>query len=300
MEHYKNFIGAAMAAALFLSAPYVIKAGTGAEIIAKANDSFAFDIYAAVSKNEAGKNIFISPYSISAAFTMCYEGAAGETAAQIGKVFYFPADIKEMRNGYLEMQTEINRKNTGYELSSANSIWPQTGYGFLKRYTDTVKKYYGGNAEEVDYAGNRQDAISRINKWTAINTKDKITTIVDEDSVNELTRMVLVNAVYFKGSWLEKFDKERTMPMDFYTPGRGTVKTDMMNTKREFNYGEFDGIKVLELPYAGGVMSMIVVLPDSNDTSKLEASLTYDVFMKWVNLLQKTKVAVAIQRLMIV
>lgn len=296
MEKIVKLIKAALIAVVFLSVSPFIKAGAWPGIIAKANDSFNFDIYAAISKSEAGKNIFISPYSISAAFSMCYEGAAGETAAQMGKVFYFPADKETLRKGYLSLQAEINRKHEGYELSGANSIWPQKGYGFLNRYIDTVKKYYGGNAEEVDYAGNKEAAINMINEWAAINTKDKITSIVDDDSVNELTRMVLVNAVYFKGSWLEKFDKARTRKMDFHIPGRVAVKTDMMNTEREFNYGEFDGTKVIELPYAGGGISMIVALPDGNDTAKLEASLTYDIFMEWVNSLQKTKVVVALPK----
>jgi serpin B len=281
---------------LFLSVASGSNAGSDVTVIADANNRFAFAAYADLSKTEAEKNIFISPYSISTALAMTYEGAQGETALQMMKVFHFPEDINSLRQGYSGIQKILNAKNTYYDLSSANSLWPQKGCEFLKNYLETVEKYYGGKAEVVDYAGGKAEAIQKINTWTSKQTKEKIPEIIGENDVDELTRLVLVNAIYFKGSWKSKFDPKMTRKSNFYVAGDKKIQTDMMNNEGKFNYAELEGLKVLELPYVGDDISMIVALPNGHDIAKLEASLSYEVFKKWQAALEEQKVEVSLPK----
>ena len=239
----------------------------------------------------AGKNIFISPYSISCALAMTYEGARENTAAQMRKALDIPGDISALREGYLKLQEDINKGGKNYELSSANSIWPQKGFKFLPDFTGAVLKYYGGAAEEVDYAADKAGAMSRINKWTSDRTNKKIPEIVGEDSVNEMTRLVLVNAVYFKGSWAAAFDPKKTVEMDFNGP-KGAEKAMMMRNEGRYMYGEAAGVKLLEMPYKGDELSMLVVLPDGRDLSGLEAELSAKLISSWRRKMSLEKVDV--------
>src|ERR1035441_1560167 len=128
-------------------APDAVK---GPSEIAAANNKFAFDLYSDLRESEKGKNLFISP-----SLAMTYEGADKTTADQMRKVFYFPANRDALRQGYSSLIQSINQGSKYYELSTANSLWPQAGYGFSKDYLGAIKKYYGGNAEEVNYSGNK-------------------------------------------------------------------------------------------------------------------------------------------------
>jgi serpin B len=281
---------------IFLDVVPEIRAGRDAVMIADANNKFAFSVYADLARSEAGKNIFISPYSIATALAMTYEGAAGETAAQIQKVFHFPPDINGMHQGYFEMQNILNAPNKDYDLLSANSLWPQKGWEFSTQYLDAVEKYYGGKAELVDYYGQKAAAIYKINSWTSNRTKKKIPEILGGDDVDELTRLVLVNAVYFKGSWKSKFDPKSTRKSSFYTGGNIKTQTDMMRLEGQFKFAELEGLKILELPYAGNDISMMVALPDGHDISKLEASLSDQEFKKWQAALMERKVDVSLPK----
>jgi serpin B len=285
-----------MIAMLFLSVAPEVKAGGDVTVTADANNRFAFAVYADLNKSEGKNNIFISPYSISSALAMTYEGANGETAAQMMKVFHFPKDINSLRQGYFGMQEILNAKNKAYDLLSANSLWPQKGCEFSKQYLETVEKYYGGKAELVDFAAAKAEAIHKINSWTSKQTKEKIPEIIGDKDVDELTRLVLVNAIYFKGSWKAKFDPKMTRKSNFYAYGNEKIQTDMMNSEGEFNYAELEGLKVLELPYAGDDVSMIVALPYGHDIAKLEASLSYEVFKKWQSVLEEQKVEVSLPK----
>jgi len=281
--------------ALLAAAP-CFSAANDVSVTAQANNEFAFDIYARLNRAEADKNIFISPYSISTAMAMTYEGVSGTTADEMMKVMHFPDSLTGLRLGYSGMQGILNAKDRKYELSSANSIWPQTGYKFSDNFLEALDKFYGGKAELVDYAGNKAGAISRINGWTAKNTKGKIPEIIGEDDVNELTRLVLVNAVYFKGAWEKSFDQKKTVKADFTGVNDKKVKADMMNTQGRFMYAESGGAQVLELPYAGGDISMIVVLPGDGDIIKLETSMTAGKFNEWLSELSEQKVNVSMPK----
>jgi serpin B len=285
-----------MVALFILSVTPEVKAGGDVTITADANNRFAFAVYAGLNKSEAKSNIFISPYSISSALAMTYEGANGETAAQMMKVFHFPKDFNSLRQGYFGMQEILNAKNKAYDLLSANSLWPQKGCEFSKQYLEAVEKYYGGKADLVDFAGGKAEAIYKINKWTSTKTKEKIPEIIGDKDIDELTRLVLVNAIYFKGSWKSKFDPNMTRKSNFYAYGDKKIQTDTMNSVEKFNYAELEGLKVLELPYAGDDVSMIIALPEGHDLSKLEASLSHEEFKKWQASLSEQKIEVSLPK----
>lgn len=293
-----SFIGCVLIPLYMVSLSPVFGAENKTLTVAEANNRFAFDLYRNLSKGEKNKNIFISPFSISSALAMTYEGADRETAVQMRKVLYFPEDKKLLRKGYLELGKSINRPDKGYELSTANSLWPQKGYPFLKDYLQTVEQTYGGKTEEVDYGTliSRADAVQKINSWTSGQTKSKIPEIIAPDDLNELTRLVLVNAVYFKGSWTKAFKPANTRKMDFYSQGSGKITVDRMNQEGEFPYAQFQDLSVLELPYFGQDLCMLVVLPNERDPAKAEASLSVEAFHEWLTALNPTKIKVSLPK----
>ena len=266
---------------------------------AESNNSFAFSLYSGLSKTEAGKNIFISPYSISTAIAMTYEGAGNTTAAQMRQALRFPEDTAVLRAGNMEILADMARKDKGYELSAANSLWPQDGLILLKEFTGNVEKYYGGTAEAVDYVKDRQKAVDKINWWTSKKTNGKISNIVKPTDVNALTRLILVNAIYFKGTWQTGFKAAMTKKSDFYTSENSKKTVDMMNQEGNFRYALDKDTQVIELPYAGKDISMLVALPAGRDISKLEAAISYETFKKWTAALRNVKVNVSLPKFLV-
>jgi serpin B len=263
---------------------------------ARANNAFAFEIFSPLCAQKEGKNVFISPYSISCALAMTYEGAAKNTAAQMKAVMKFPDGKDALKAGYFGILEILNKKNAAYQLASANSLWPQKGFDFSKDYMAVIEKYYGGKAEPVDFAGDKPGALSKINGWTSKKTADKIPEILGPDDVNELTRMVLVNAIYFKGTWSERFEKKNTKKADFHVSAGKKIKTNMMNAEKSFGYAELDGVKALEMDYNGDGLSMMLFMPASKEGSFAKGQLSLASFERWRAALSRTKVIVSIPK----
>jgi serpin B len=243
----------------------------GVSDVVEGNNQFAFDLYNYVDDG----NVFYSPYSISTALAMTYEGANGNTAAQMAEVMHYPDDMK---NDYAFLYNAFN-VNEDYKLYTANALWMQEDYGFLPDYVDTVMNYYGGEANYVDYVTNANGATDEINDWVEDKTNNKIKDIIPDGQLNELTRLVLTNAIYFKGDWLKEFEKSNTYDANFYLDDGSTTTVDMMrNSEEEFGYYENDDVQVLEMLYEGEELSMLVVLPKEGDVE-----LTLDNFEEWRN-----------------
>ena len=176
------------------------------QAVKNANE-IAFSFY---RKKAAGKegNFFFSPYSMRAAFAMAREGAKGETAAEMDKVFSFPSDNAAMQ---IEMNTIAEaaaQAAQGSIFSDANSFWAHNNYKFLPEYVSALKKHYNAAAENADFVTNAEGARKKINSWTSDKTNGIIKELLAKGSVDPLTRLVLVNAVYFKGTWQKAFDKK--------------------------------------------------------------------------------------------
>jgi serpin B len=256
--------------------------------IVEANNRFAFDLYSQYKSDEG--NVFFSPYSISSALAMTYEGAKGKTAEEIKAVFHFP-ESSVMRSGFAAANAEINKKDKKYELRSANALWAQKDYSFLPEYFNVVEEYYGGKVTNLDFSEKTEESRLTINKWVEEQTNNKIKDLIPQGAIDSLTRLVLTNAVYFKGTWVKQFNKSRTTEKDFRVGVGKTVRTDMMSMFDErFNYTETDTLQILELPYDGGDLSMIILLPKNDDITSLESSLTAEKLADWRNALQENKI----------
>lgn len=266
--------------------------------VTDANNQFAFDYYGKlISKDDS--NVFFSPFSISAAFVMTYEGAKGQTAEQIRSVFYFPDNIDLIRKEYKAIFSDINKKNKGYELNSANALWAQQDYKFSKDYFENTENYYGGKATNLDFKKNPKESASTINEWVENQTNNKIRNLISPDAINEGTKLILTNAVYFKGEWIKKFNKIFTEEEDFRTANDGVVKTQMMRLtggEAIFNYAENINLQILEMPYSGNELSALFILPKSDNLKKLESILSTKNLSDWKNNMKEQQVKVYIPR----
>ena len=238
----------------------------GIQQVVNANNQFAFELYSDLDKSTS-ENIFFSPYSISAALAMTYEGAKGQTADEMKSVFHFPEN-NLLRPNFAAIYNEINRGNEAYELRTGNALWIQQDYPFLQDYTSRVEKYYGGKAANLDFAGETEKSRQTINGFIEEQTNDKIKDLLPTGSLNALTRLVLTNAIYFKGTWEWEFDKSDTRDQDFKITSTNIVKTPMMYMdpdKARFNYADIGKLQILELPYKGEKISMLILLPKQGE-----------------------------------
>lgn len=260
--------------------------------IAAATNQFAFSAYGTLSAN--GGNIFFSPYSIESALAMVYEGAAGKTAEEIQSVFGFPTATTSRRAGFASLYNRFNAATTT-TLRVANALWAQNGFDFLADYLATVKNFYGGAATNLDFKNDTEGARQTINSWVAQKTNDKIQDLFAQGVLNDMTRLVLTNAVYFKGTWAKTFDKSLTSVQEFHVDSVESVQAPFMQMTGEaaqFPYADTPDAQVLELPYAGDQLSMLIVLPTTQDLSALENSLSPAKLASWQAALSKQRVDV--------
>lgn len=263
--------------------------------VTEANNKFALDFYGYLNEEQPG-NIFFSPFSISVALAMTYEGARGQTAEEIKKVFHYPDDINVLRQGYADIICLINRKDKNYELSTANALWAHQDYYLLPDFIEAVEKYYGGKVTNLDFVHDSENSRLTINNWVEEQTRNKIKNLIPQGVINQLTRLVLTNAIYFKGNWKKQFPKSNTREDDFKITADKTIKVPMMSiTGSRFNYTENQDLQLLELPYVDREMSMLILLP-KGDLSKAEPYLEVEKFEELKNKLQEAEVDVYLPR----
>ena len=244
------------------------------------NSSFSLDLYQLLREEDG--NIFFSPYSISVALAMTYGGARGDTESQMARVLHFDLNREYLHAAFSALQEKLAEAETagGVQLKIANSLWPHVGYPFLKSYLDLVLKYYGVSITAVDYVHDTEGARQTINAWVEKKTETKIRDLIPKGILDRLTRLVLTNAIYFKGDWAAQFDPDKTRRDDFWSPQKQT-KVPMMTCKGEYRYKETSELQILELPYAGDKLSMLVLLPREKDgLPNLERQLTPDFLSK--------------------
>jgi len=275
-------------------------AGEGAWM-GEANNAFAADLYARLAA-QAG-NLFFSPNSIETALAMTCAGARGETAAQMAKVLHLPAKADAVHKDFGAFLKELNAekgadgKPRGYQLSAANALWGQKGYAFLPEFLDLTKTCYGAGLSELDFQTNTEGARQTINAWVEKETKDKIKDLIAPGILSPMTRLVLTNAVYFKGTWADQFQPAATKDQPFFLGGAGQVDCPLMHRKGRYAFKEGDGFAALQLPYKGGELSMIVLLPNAVDgLPKLEKDLTSANLAAWLQGFERGEVVVTLPR----
>jgi len=244
------------------------------------NDAFASDLYAQLSKKPG--NVFYSPASISTALAMTYAGARGDTAKQMAKTMHFDLASNELHEAFgalLQRLDSSAASGKNPELRVANRLFGQTGMPIEKAFATVTHDRYAADVELLDFKKAADASRKTINTWVDGKTNSKIKDLMPEGSVNADTRLVLVNAIYFKGTWASQFTKTETKDEPFALSSTSTKKVPTMHQTLHAKYAETSDAQVLSLPYksadADHALSMVIVLPKTSDgLSKLEGGFT--------------------------
>ncbi|NXN95707.1 SPB10 protein, partial [Rhinopomastus cyanomelas] len=303
------------------------------ELLNKANTSFALDFFKHECQEDADKNIFFSPWSISSALAAVYLGAKGNTADQMAKVLHFnkaegarnvtttirmqvysrteehlsnrracfqKTEVGKSDNvhvGFKALNFEINQPTKNYLLKSVNQLYGEKSLPFSKEYLQLAKKYYSAEPQSVDFVGAADEIRREINFNVENQTEGKIQNLLPPGSVDSLTRLVLISALYFKGNWATKFEADATRQRPFRINTHTSKPVPMMYVSDKFNSNYIESVQtdVLELPYVNDDLSMFILLPsDVTGLPKLERELTFENLSTWTNpqLMEKTKMEV--------
>jgi serpin B len=287
--------------AIMLSSIFGSRANAGSAQTAslvEGNTAFALNLYGQLKKTPG--NLFFSPYSISAALAMTYAGARADTEKQMGKVFHFDTDQKKLHVAFWELQNQLKDygKLKGIELNVANALWTQKGHPFLPEFLQTAKANYQANLNQTDFKTQADAAREQINQWVAQNTRDRIKNILPPGGLDDLTRLVLANAIYFKGAWTKPFDKAATMNQTFYLSPVSRVEAPFMQHLDNVGYLEKSDFQALELPYSTGQLAMVILLPRQVDgCTGLEEKLTASLLSRSLTQMKKQQVEILLPRI---
>ncbi len=296
----------------FAARPTETNLSDNARLAACGNNCFALQLYQKL-QGEKG-NLFFSPYSISTALAMTYAGARGRTQEQMAQTLCFPTS-KEVVQKLAEARAPLSPEDFArasseiikdlnarggkgtYELRVANALWGQQEFEFLSSFARLVEDQYGGHLERVNFVKAAEKARRTINTWVEKQTNGKIKDLIGPGLLDDTTRLVLTNAVYFRGTWASQFKKDETQDEPFTLLDGGQVQVPMMNQKARFGYGEIDALQVLEMPYVGQELSMVILLPkEPAGISELEKALTAENASKWLAGVHKQEVIVAVPK----
>jgi serpin B len=231
-----------------------------------ADNSFGVDLYSRLAAANK-ENIFCSPYSIRTILTMTFAGAGGNTAAQMASVLHLDSvPPAQLHAAFSALSKTLNAKDTNYDLTIANALWGQRGYGFREDFQNLLQKSYGASLHEMDFVDAAEPARVTINQWVQQQTHEKIKDLLSPGTLNEATCLVLTDAIYFKGAWDEPFRKEQTRQEAFHLDSNQDVQTSMMHHgTSSLKYLGTDRFQAVELPYKGGELSMVLIVPRTVD-----------------------------------
>ena len=254
---------------------------SGADLatLVEGNSAFAFNLYQALREGDG--NLFYSPYSISLALAMTYAGAQGETAQQMADTLQFVLPQDRLHPAFNDLDLELSRRGEGAEgkdgegfrLNIVNAIWGQKDYEFLSEFLDLLAENYGAGLRVLDFVSAPEESRITINNWVSDQTEGRIEDLIPQGLINALTRLVLTNAIYFNAAWQYPFEEDMTEDGPFYLLDGGEVTVPMMRQTELFGYAEGDGYQAVELPYDGGELSMIILLPQAGHFEVFEDSL---------------------------
>jgi serpin B len=280
------------------SSTHTVPMTPDARNLAQSNNRFATDLYGRLSAKESG-NLFFSPYSISTALAMTSVGAEGQTKTQMAETLRFSIPEPRLHTAFASLrQTSQPRDSTaGYQLRIANRLWGQQGYHFIPAFQQTVRTNYGADLAPVDFARQTEAARRTINAWVEKETEQKIQDLIAPGVLDPMTRLVLTNAIYFKGAWTDEFKKAATQDAPFKSAGQ-QVMVPMMHQTDGFKYAAVDDLQILELPYGKDrQVSMVVLLPKMVDgLAQIEKKLTSENLQTWLAGLRKQEVRVFLPR----
>jgi serine protease inhibitor len=265
--------------------------------LVQGNTEFALDLYARLADQKG--NLFFSPYSISSALGMTYDGARGNTAAEMQKVLHFPFDRHALDSAFADLIRELqgHKDKSKYNLVVANRLYGQKDYGFLPDFLKVQRDAYGAALDEVDFAGATEAARQAINSWVAKQTHDKIKELIQPGVVNADSRLVLANAIYFKAAWLRPFHVKRTSSEKFFVAADRSVPVPTMHESLRARFFKGESFSVLELPYEERQLSMVVFLPQRLDgLADFEKEFSAANLRTWLAKLSDSQVEVSLPK----
>jgi serpin B len=271
------------------------------EQLEEGNRAFALNLYQQLRSQEG--NLFYSPYSISLALAMTFAGARGETEAQMADVLHFDLPQEDLHPAFNALSQILESRaqpvgedqEGGLELSIANSLWGQAGYSFQTEFLDRLAENYAAGMREVDFAQSEQ-ARKLINDWVAEETRDKIKNLIPQGVLDELTRLVLANAIYFKAAWQHPFDEGMTAQQEFTLMEGGMIQVDMMRQSEMLDYNMGDGYQAVRLPYSGDSADMLVLLPDQGRFAEFEEALNAETVIEILSGLESRQINLVIPK----
>ena len=271
--------------------------------LVEGNDAFALDLYRTLAEQEKG-NLFYSPFSISLALAMCYAGARGETAQQMAEVLHFALAQDRLHPAFNQLDLELanrgegaqGKDGQGFRLHIVNATWAQDGYPFTIEYLDTLALNYGAEPHTLDFSKDPDGARKTINDWVSDQTETRIQDLIPPGVINPVTRLVLTNAIYFNAAWANPFDEQGTADGTFHLPDGSTVTVPMMKQQASFGYAERNGLQIVELPYDGHELSMVILLPAEGTLQNLETELDVNEINAILSELRYQEVALTMPR----
>ncbi len=229
-----------------------------------ARPDFATRLYYKLAESEEGKNLFLSPFSIQVALAMCATGSKGETRRVMADLIDAPENVEEQNLQYAALlKSVMGDGQRPFQLLTANALWGQQGYHFRPDFQEAIADFYGGALHVVDFRTRPDEAAMTINAWVSDKTREKIRELIHRNDIMN-ARLVLTNAIYFKGRWENEFRQADTRDDDWYGPG-GTSKVKTMHRTGGYEYFEGDTYQAVDIPYTGGQLAMLIVLPRRKD-----------------------------------
>ncbi len=246
--------------------PAIPDSVTDSSLIA-GNNHFALELFTEISQGSEGGNIFFSPFSISMALGMTWNGATGETARDMAEVLNFDMPVYFVNRSFERITEKISSGTVDdmggdpLTMTVSNGIWVQNGFQLLNSFTEAVTGFYGASAENLDFSDDPEGSREEINEWVAESTMQKIIDLLAPGTITPDTRLVLTNAVYFKAGWIYPFEELATAEGGFTRGDGEKVTVPMMNQTEFFDYASSDEWQAVRMRYAGGSPSMLIILP---------------------------------------
>ncbi len=269
--------------------------------LVKGNNAFALDLYKSLRTGDG--NMAFSPYSISLALAMTYGGARGTTEQQMAQVLHYTLPQDRLHPAFNRLDEDLaaeakptSDKEQPLQLKIANGVWAEQTYAFLQSYLDLIASNYGAGVQLADFVNNYEAVRQQINAWVSQQTNDKIKDLIPQGALDKMTRMVLVNAIYFKADWLDQFDPNDTRDQPFNLLNGKQVQAKTMFNTLSLSYMQGNGFQAVELPYVGETAAMDIIVPDAGRFQQVEAGLDGQQFDRLVNAMQPTMVELGLPK----
>jgi serpin B len=272
------------------------------ENLVNGNNTFALDMYQSIGANDG--NLIFSPFSISLALAMTYAGARNETEIQMANALHFTLGQNSTHPAFNALDlalaqrgTSTNKDQEPMQLNIANAVWAEQTYPFQQEFLDTIALNYGAGIRLADFVNNYDPTRKEINKWVEDQTKNKIKDLLADGTLNPDTRMVLINAIYFKADWLTTFDANKTYDAPFHLSDGSEAQVRMMsNSLYGIPFAKGDGYQAIELPYAGGTSAMDILVPDEGKFAEFEPMLDAVKLGEILNAMQPASVQLGLPK----